>query len=235
MDLNYNTDTFVKIKEGKLDFTIKKHSSIFLRHENNADADRCFTVFENLDFEAFMGERVAIVGSNGCGKSTLLRLIAGVYPLSQGKIQVSGSINSLLDLYAGLHPELTGVENTKRLVILANLGPIKIDEFIETVRDFSELGSWLNQPVKSYSSGMTLRLVFSILISLPADIILMDEWLVVGDEQFQKKAQKKLEEYVYGSKLFFLATHDKNLVHSLCNRQIHLSNGSIIFDSKNPR
>ena len=97
MDLNYNTDTFVKIKEGKLDFTIKKHSSIFLRHENNADADRCFTVFENLDFEAFMGERVVIVGSNGCGKSTLLRLIAGVYPLSQGKIQVSGSINSLLD------------------------------------------------------------------------------------------------------------------------------------------
>ena len=223
----------MKVANGRLDFSWNNRNKLSSKLKKNEKIDEFFTVFDDLDFEAYQGERIAVVGANGAGKTSFLRLIAGVYSLTQGQIEVCGRVNSLIDLYAGLNVELTGKENITRLCLLAQISLAEISNIIEEVQDFSELNNWLDKPVKTYSSGMILRLVFSVMTSIPADIILMDEWLVVGDENFQRKAQIRLEEYLFRSKLFFLATHDKRLVKSMCTRQVHFKNGSISFDSKN--
>jgi len=179
----------------------------------------------NLSFKK--GDRVGLLGHNGAGKSTLLRVLSGVYVPSSGTLDVQGRIVSLLDISVGMDGEFTGFENIMLRGILLGLSPQQIAEKIDEIAEFSELGEYLNMPMRTYSSGMNLRLAFSIITSFPADIILMDEWLSVGDADFNQKASKRLEEMLEKSSILVIATHDKGIVDRLCNKVITLEHGEI--------
>ena len=182
----------------------------------------------NFQFEA--GSRVGLLGHNGSGKTTLLRVLSGVYAPVRGELKVIGSIASLLDVSMGLDPDATGFENIYLRGILDGLNPAKIRSKIDEIADFSELGDYLNLPVRTYSSGMMLRLAFAISTSIEADIIIMDEWLSVGDAAFSAKAALRLEKLVGKAAILVVASHDPALIARICNRKITLEHGRIISD-----
>jgi lipopolysaccharide transport system ATP-binding protein len=188
------------------------------------------TALENLNFSFEEGTRVGLVGHNGSGKTTLLRVLSGVYAPVRGELKVRGKIASLLDVSLGLDPDATGFENIYLRGILDGLKPAKIKIKIDEIADFSELGDYLNLPVRTYSSGMMLRLAFAISTSVEADILIMDEWLSVGDESFRSKAALRLETLVGKAAILVVASHDPKMIERICNRKIMLEHGHIISD-----
>jgi lipopolysaccharide transport system ATP-binding protein len=188
------------------------------------------TALDNINFYFEEGARVGLLGHNGSGKTTLLRVLSGVYSPVRGELRVVGSIASLLDVSMGLDPDATGFENIYLRGILDGLNPAKIRSKIDEIADFSELGDYLNLPVRTYSSGMMLRLAFAISTSIEADIIIMDEWLSVGDAAFSAKAASRLESLVGKASILVVATHDPSLVARVCNRKLMLEHGRIISD-----
>ncbi|WP_456282752.1 ABC transporter ATP-binding protein [Cupriavidus sp. JZ107] len=188
------------------------------------------TALDRLSFRFADGERVALVGHNGSGKTTLLRTLSGVYAPVSGELHTRGKIASLLDVSMGLDPDATGFENIYLRGILDGLRPARIRSKIDDIAEFSELGDYLNLPVRTYSSGMMLRLAFAISTSVEADILIMDEWLSVGDADFSLKAAKRLDELVGNASILVLASHDPKLVARVCNRQIKMEHGRIVSD-----
>ncbi|KWH26278.1 ABC transporter ATP-binding protein [Burkholderia multivorans] len=171
------------------------------------------------------GDRVALVGHNGAGKTTLLRVLSGVYAPVAGKLDVQGRIGSLLDMSLGMDPEATGYENIFLRGVVMGLRPSEIEEKIDEIAEFSELGDYLNMPTRTYSSGMALRLAFAVSTAVHPDILLMDEWLSVGDESFNKKASNRLNSLVERSSILVMASHSPELVRKVCNRKIILEKG----------
>jgi lipopolysaccharide transport system ATP-binding protein len=188
------------------------------------------TALDSLNFRFEEGTRVGLLGHNGSGKTTLLRVLSGVYAPVRGQLKVTGSIASLLDVSMGLDPDATGFENIYLRGILDGLKPAKIRSKIDEIADFSELGDYLNLPVRTYSSGMMLRLAFAISTSIEADIIIMDEWLSVGDAAFSAKAAIRLESLVGKASILVVASHDPSLIQRICNRKITMEHGRIISD-----
>ncbi|WP_368735531.1 ABC transporter ATP-binding protein [Ralstonia sp. ASV6] len=188
------------------------------------------TALDRLSFRFSDGERIGLLGHNGSGKTTLLRTLSGVYAPVRGKLHMRGKVASLLDVSMGLDPDATGFENIYLRGILDGLKPARIRGKIDEIADFSELGEYLNLPVRTYSSGMMLRLAFAISTSVEADILIMDEWLSVGDAEFSAKATKRLEELVGAASILVVATHDPTLVERVCTRKISLEHGRIIAD-----
>ncbi|WP_117235675.1 ABC transporter ATP-binding protein [Vibrio maerlii] len=187
---------------------------------------------DGLNFTISEGDRVGLVGHNGSGKTTLLRVLNGVYSPVQGSLQTTGRIASLLDVSMGLDPDATGFENIFIKGLMDGLAPEAIRNKIDEIADFTELGEYLNLPVKTYSSGMMLRLAFSISTSVEADIIIMDEWLSVGDAAFNQKASERLTSLIDKSSILIIASHDPTLIESVCNRKIHMEHGKIISDER---
>ncbi|KVC66928.1 ABC transporter ATP-binding protein [Burkholderia ubonensis] len=185
---------------------------------------------DDLSFEFTDGARVGLVGHNGSGKTTLLRTLSGVYEPVRGKLKVHGKVASLLDVSMGLDPDATGFENIYLRGILDGLSPSRIRSKIDEIADFSDLGEYLNLPVRTYSSGMMLRLAFAISTSVEADILIMDEWLSVGDAEFSAKAARRLETLVGNASIVVIATHDPTLVARVCTRKISLEHGKIVAD-----
>jgi len=185
---------------------------------------------DNLSFSFTDGERVGLVGHNGSGKTTLLRTLSGVYEPVRGRLQVRGKIASLLDVSMGLDPDATGFENIYLRGILDGLKPAKIRSKVDEIADFSDLGEYLNLPVRTYSSGMMLRLAFAISTSIEADILIMDEWLSVGDADFSAKAAQRLETLVGNASIVVIATHDPSLIERVCTRKISLEHGKLTSD-----
>jgi lipopolysaccharide transport system ATP-binding protein len=185
---------------------------------------------DELTFSFSDGERIGLVGHNGSGKTTLLRTLTGVYEPVRGKLQVRGRIASLLDVSMGLDPDATGFENIYLRGILDGLKPARIRSKIDEIADFSELGDYLNLPVRTYSSGMMLRLAFSMSTSIDADILIMDEWLSVGDADFRAKAAQRLETLVGNASIVVIASHEPGLVQRVCTRKISLEHGKIVSD-----
>jgi len=183
---------------------------------------------DNVSFVFDHGDRVGLVGHNGSGKTTLLRALSGVYEPTAGTIEVQGHIASLLDVSTGIDSDATGYENIYLRAIMMGLQPQEARKRIEEIADFSELGNYLNLPVRTYSSGMMLRLAFSISTSVSADILLMDEWLSVGDSSFTTKATERLNALVDNSSVLVIASHDEHLLSKLCNRIIRLEHGKIV-------
>ena len=181
------------------------------------------------------GERVALIGHNGAGKSTLLRLIAGIYDPTHGSISVEGKIVSLLDLSAGMDLESTGYENIKISALMHGIPSSRLDEYVRRVAEFSELEGYLELPIRVYSSGMLMRLAFSIATDLETDILLMDEWISVGDADFIHKAEERLKTFIDRAKILAIATHSTDLVQRVCNRVIELEHGVIKHDSSKPQ
>lgn len=187
---------------------------------------------DNLNFEIHEGERVGLFGHNGSGKTTLLRTLTGVYSPVHGELVTQGRIASLLDVSKGMDPDASGFENIYLRGIMDGLRPEVIRDRIDDIADFTELGEYLNLPVRTYSSGMSLRLAFAISTSIDADIIIMDEWLSVGDASFREKAKERLNQLINKASILVIATHDPALIESLCTRKIHLEHGKIVSDEK---
>ena len=188
------------------------------------------TALDELNFIFEEGSRVGLLGHNGSGKTTLLRVLAGIYAPVRGQLVVQGRIASLLDVSMGLDPDATGFENIYLRGILDGLRPARIRSKMDEIADFTELGDYLNLPVRTYSSGMMLRLAFAISTSVDADILIMDEWLSVGDQDFSVKASQRLEELIGKSSILVVASHNQDLIDRICNRKINLEHGKIISD-----
>ncbi|MBE2894790.1 ABC transporter ATP-binding protein [Pasteurellaceae bacterium NCTC 11878] len=182
---------------------------------------------KNIHLDIQEGDRVALIGHNGSGKTTLLRVLAGVYTPVEGSISVKGKVTSLLDSMLGMDGEATGLENIKLRGLFLGLKPKHTSQLIDEIVEFSELGDFINMPVRTYSSGMVLRLAFAISTSTQPEILLMDEWMSVGDEQFRNKAEKRLEEFVNKAGILVMATHDQGLADRVCQKHIHLEHGKI--------
>jgi lipopolysaccharide transport system ATP-binding protein len=182
---------------------------------------------KNIDLEIVAGDRVGIVGHNGSGKSTLLRLLSGVYEPSSGKIKRVGTVSSLVDISLGINGENTGRENIFLRGKLMGLTKKEIDQKIDEIIEFSELGDYINLPVRIYSSGMLLRLAFSVSTSITADILIMDEWLSVGDGAFAERSSQRLKNLVDESEILVIASHTRELLEETCNKIVWLEHGLI--------
>ena len=176
------------------------------------------------------GERVGLIGHNGAGKSTLLRTLSKVYIPTQGFAKIEGSIGSLVDISLGIDPEATGRENILVRGVLMGLKRSEILAHMDEIVEFSELGNFIDIPVRTYSSGMHLRLAFSISTIIRPEILVMDEWLSVGDDSFNQKASKRLNELVEASQILVIASHSRGLVEQLCNRALWFEHGHLKMD-----
>jgi ABC-type polysaccharide/polyol phosphate transport system ATPase subunit len=177
----------------------------------------------NITLDLKDGDRLGVMGPNGAGKSTLLRTLAGVYHPTSGSIDVSGSIASLIDISLGMDSEATGYENICMRGIMMGMKLKQIKLIEEEIADFTELGKFLELPIRTYSTGMHMRLGFAVSTTVPADIILMDEWLSVGDSDFLVKAEKRLHDYIQKSSILVIASHSEDLISKLTNQTLLLS------------
>ena len=190
------------------------------------------TVLKGINLEIEKGETVALIGVNGSGKSTLLKLMTKIMYPTKGKIITNGKLTSLLELGAGFHPDFTGRENIYFNASIFGLTRKEIDSRLNQIIEFSELGDLIDSPVRTYSSGMYMRLAFSVAINVDAEILLIDEILAVGDQHFQDKCYKKLHELKKSDKTIVIVTHDLNAVKNLCTRAVWINQGEIRMDGK---
>lgn len=200
-----------------------------------ATASRDIVVIEalkNVSLEIRPGDRVGIMGHNGAGKTSLLRMLAGIYEPTSGRVSVEGKVSSLLDVTLGMDFEATGHENILLRGLMLGLSVDQIKELTPSIVEFSGLGDFLDVPVRTYSSGMVLRLAFSIITSAPAEILLMDEWLSVGDADFVGRAEQRLKELVRGANILVLASHSREVIQHLCNVHVTMEHGEIISIEK---
>lgn len=196
------------------------------------DRPTSVVALSNINLEINSGDRIAIVGNNGSGKTTLLRTISKIYYPVSGNIKVYGTIHSLIDIMLGVNYEATGRENIHLRGLLLGLSKTLIKQYEDEIIAFSELEEFIDLPIRLYSTGMALRLAFSIAMVIKCDILVMDEWLSVGDADFKSKAQAKLQQIINRTKILVIATHDASLVQRICNRRIQLAHGRIISDER---
>ena len=181
-----------------------------------------------LSFELTEGDRVGLVGHNGSGKSTLLRVLTGAYEPVSGSIEVTGQVASMLSIALGMDGEATGYENIFLRGAIMGLRPAQIASLVDEIVQFSELGDYIEMPFRTYSSGMAMRLAFAISTSISGDIILMDEWMSVGDADFSKKAGARLQRMLDQAKILVLASHDESLIQKMCNILMRLDHGKLV-------
>lgn len=184
---------------------------------------------DNLNFSLKEGDRVGLIGHNGAGKSTLLRILAGIYEPTAGIIQISGKVTAVLDVMMGLDQESTGYENILTRGVLYHLTLKEIKAKQQEIADFTELGSFLSIPVKTYSSGMMLRLAFAIATSIQPEILILDEIVSVGDASFLEKAKVRMTNMIHSADVVVIASHDVNIIKSFCNKVIILDAGKIMY------
>lgn len=189
-------------------------------------------VLEGINANIKKGEVVALIGTNGSGKSTLLKLLTKIIYPNKGTIETKGKLTSLLELGAGFHPDFSGRENIYFNASIFGLTKKEIDNRLDDIIKFSELENFIDNPVRTYSSGMYMRLAFSIAINVDADILLIDEILSVGDEHFQNKCFDKMLELKNEGKTMIFVTHSMGSVKKLCNRTIWLCNGKVKMDGE---
>jgi len=201
-----------------------------LGRKNSFKKDGIYAL-DDLSFEIKKGQKVGLVGPNGSGKTTLLRVLSGIFHPSKGSLSVQGNIASLIDLSGGFDQDATGYENIFLRSILFGQTKQETNKRVEEIIDFSELGEFIKMPVRTYSSGMMMRLAFSIATSVKPDIILMDEWLSVGDATFHEKATRRLNQLVEDANILVMASHNEDIIKNVCSRVLSLENGVIISDA----
>jgi ABC-type polysaccharide/polyol phosphate transport system ATPase subunit len=187
-------------------------------------------VLKNINLDIKKGDTVGLVGANGCGKSTLLKLMTKIYYPDKGTIDVNGKLTSIIELGAGFHPDFTGRENIYFNASIFGLTRKQIDARLDQIIEFSELGNFIDEPIRTYSSGMYMRLAFSVAINVDAEILLIDEILAVGDQHFQDKCFAKLHELKKSDKTIVFVSHSLDAVKDLCNRAIWIYNGEFRLD-----
>ena len=187
---------------------------------------------KGLDLHIHAGERVGVIGRNGSGKSTLLKTIAGIYPVESGTVDVQGQIMALFDIILGFDMDSTGRENIMYRGLLLGAHPDEIRAKTQEIIDFSELGDFIDYPVKSYSSGMLIRLAFSVSTSLTGQILLLDEVIAAGDLGFIEKAEKRMLHLIDEAEIMVFVTHNLQMAQNICNRIVLLDRGVLLDDGK---
>ncbi len=196
----------------------------------NRNKNEIRTVLKNININIKKGDTVALIGVNGSGKSTLLKLMTKIIYPTKGTIKTNGKLTSLLELGAGFHPDFTGRENIYFNASIFGLTKKEIDKRINDIIEFSELEEFIDNPIRTYSSGQYMRLAFSVAINVDAEILLIDEILAVGDQHFQDKCFKKLHELKNSNKTIVIVSHNLDSVQKLCNRAIWIYNGEVKQD-----
>jgi lipopolysaccharide transport system ATP-binding protein len=184
-------------------------------------------VLHDINFEIYPGESLAIIGKNGAGKSTLLKIISGIVQPTSGKVEVNGKIGALLELGSGFHPEYTGRENLKMAAALAGLDKKSIHAKLQEMIDFADIGKYIDEPVKHYSSGMVVRLGFSVVTVTRPELLITDEILAVGDQSFQRKCIQWIDQYLASGGTLMLVSHSMYHVKKLCKTAVWLENGRV--------
>lgn len=182
---------------------------------------------DDVSFRFEDGDRIGILGHNGAGKSTLLRVLSKVYEPTSGKAIITGKIGSLIDITLGVDPECTGLENIFLRAAYLGINKKQVRKNLDEIIDFSELGDFIDMPLRTYSTGMHLRLAFSVSTILRSDILLMDEWLSVGDENFRIKAEERMKSLIDNSSILILASHSESLIKAMCNKVIWMEHGKV--------
>jgi len=225
----------VELNNISLTFRVRQHArttlkELFVQRFSRRASDNPLTRVEALkcvDFKATEGDRLGILGHNGAGKSTLLKVLAGIYPPTSGKRTVRGQISSLFDISLGFEQEATGWENIGYRSYLQGETPRSIKDKIAPIAEFSELGRFLDMPVRCYSAGMRVRLAFAIATAIEPEILLVDEVLSVGDMAFQEKARERMYEMMAKAKIIVMVSHDLGSMKALCDRIVWLDHGTV--------
>ena len=230
--------TYIELKNVNLELPVYQGSKLSLKKEliNFASGGKIFKannnnisvrVLENISLELKNGDRLGVIGKNGSGKTSFLRLVNGIYDPSSGSKTLKGSIGSLIDISLGTDQEMSGRENIYVRGYLIGLKKEEIENKINELIEFTELGDFIDMPMYTYSSGMNLRLAFAVSTIIEPDILLMDEWLSVGDESFKAKAELRLEKIVNKTGILIIASHSQDVITKICNKVIWLENGKI--------
>lgn len=201
-----------------------------LFHPKQANQKEDFWALNGVTFDVKQGEKVGIIGKNGAGKSTLLKVISRITEPTDGKIEFYGKISSMLEVGTGFNGELTGRENIYLNGAILGMTKAEIDEKFDDILEFSEVGKFIDTPVKRYSSGMFVRLAFAVASHLDPDILLVDEVLAVGDTRFQKKCIKKMKNIADSGKTILFVSHQMNTIRQLCDRVVVLKEGQVVYD-----
>lgn len=191
-----------------------------------------FTALKDVSFKVKKGKTFGIIGPNGAGKSTILKMLCGIMKPTARKIAVNGSLSALLELGTGFHPELTGRENVLINGLILGLSKKEIVSKYDEIIEFSGVKDFIDEPIKTYSSGMQIRLSFSVAVNVNPDILILDEVLSVGDAEFQVKSKKRIEEFINSGRTVLLVSHDKNSILNYCSEAMLLYKGSVIARGK---
>jgi ABC-type polysaccharide/polyol phosphate transport system ATPase subunit len=226
--------TLIELEDVGLLFRVRRHGRISLKEyllggwfRPSKQAVFEVQALEHIDLRVAEGERLGIVGHNGAGKSTLLKVLAGIYPPTSGRRRVQGRISSLFDIALGFEPEATGWENIRYRGYLQGETPRSVQEKMQSIADFSELGQFLDMPVRYYSAGMMVRLAFSISTAIQPEILIVDEVLSVGDVSFQTKARERMKDLMSYAQAVVMVSHDLNAIRVLCDRILWLDHGRV--------
>ena len=215
-----------RVPNGHRQGTLKESLIRRLTFQNTQGSSK-LQALRDVTFSVKHGQTLGIIGSNGSGKTTLLRLLAGVFSPSEGAIQIDGAVAPLLALGVGFHPDLTGRENIRIDALLLGLSPRDVDERMDGIVAFAELEDFIDAPLRSYSSGMIMRLAFAVAVCVDPDVLLLDEVLAVGDEAFGRKCLRSITEFRNKGKTIVLVTHDGRAVVEWCDVAIWLDHGRI--------
>ena len=188
----------------------------------------CVQALRDVSLSFSHGDRIGLIGHNGAGKTTLLRVLAGVYEPSHGVLRCEGQAVALFDPALGMDMDATGYENIVLRSLIMGLSPKEIRAQSGAIAEFTDLGDYLAMPVRTYSSGMLLRLAFAVSTSISPDILLMDEWIVAGDSQFMEKAKRRMESFVGRSNILVLASHSLDLIRRWCDKAVLLEEGRVV-------
>ena len=210
--------------------SIKQDFFSWLKREKSGELLKDVRALNDFNFLAKEGDRVGVIGHNGAGKSTLLKTIAGIYPIEKGNLQVCGKIRALFDISLGFDLESTGRENILYRGLLLGATPEEIAEKTEEIIAFTDIGEFIDYPVKAYSTGMAVRLAFAVSTCISGEILLLDEVLSAGDASFQSKAKNRILELMDEAKIMVFVTHELVTIQEGCNRTLLMQRGKIIFD-----
>ena len=223
IEFNRVTKTFTHTGGAKL---LRTH----LRDRFKERKKDVFYALKDVSFHLEHGESMAVIGRNGAGKSTLLGVAAGLCKPSEGSVVVRGRVAALLELGSGFHPDLTGMENIRLNASLLGLSRSRTGEVFESIVDFSGIRDFIHDPVRTYSSGMVMRLAFSVAVHVDPDILIIDELLAVGDHRFQVKCFDKILQFKQAGKTLLFVSHGGGVVQQLCDRAIWLDHGEMLLD-----
>jgi len=207
-----------------------KEAIVWLVSGRKGDLSKKFHALHNVDLEIQQGETVALLGLNGSGKSTLLKHISGVMLPDSGSVRTRGRVAGLIEVGAGFHHDLSGRENVYLNGAILGMTESQIEEQFDSIVEFSEIGEFIDTEVRFYSSGMYLRLAFSVAVHTDPEVFLVDEILAVGDEPFQRKCLAKIKELSAAGKTLVVVSHDLELVSRICDRGVVLKHGNVVFD-----